>query len=102
MLLPLMLAGAPLFTLRQQPLMLLIYLQRIECRELCTRSVRCAGEAAELAAPETARVIALMDQGLVSCVLDCEANAGGEKTEEVRACARSPSCEKFGECVHQF
>ena len=72
------------------------------CRELCTRSVRCAGEAAELAATETARVIALMDQGLVSCVLDCEANAGGEKTAELRACARSPSCEKFGECVHQF
>lgn len=72
------------------------------CHQLCRRSVECAGEAAQLAGAETARVVEMMDQGLVSCVLDCEANVDGEVVEAVRACASGPTCEMFGQCVRQF
>lgn len=72
------------------------------CHELCTRSVLCAGEAAQLAATEAARVVALMDQGLVSCVLDCEANVGDDAEKSVRACARAATCEAFKECANRF
>jgi hypothetical protein len=72
------------------------------CHELCTRSVRCAGEAAQLAATEAARVVALMDQGLVSCVLDCEANVGDDAEESVRSCAHAATCEAFKECANRF
>lgn len=72
------------------------------CAGMCRREVLCEARANDLSRSESLALLDAMDQGLVSCELDCVAFVKRTRPDPVLSCVQQSTCDDFQACVNEL